>query len=183
MFRRKNTVKWQDIAKRDDFSFECPITGSSIWIIEFIEIYGPFLETLDGRDGESYVDEFFCLNPVNNTQWVFVDSDAKLDFYDLCEEMGLNADLKCIREGTFSEQTIEVKKRGLNEKEVIAKERQRKIASAKKQISAEDRADKIRISRLASIGKLMALLKEEENEQKIKRIQEKIAKIQSQLDN
>ena len=49
-------VTWNDIKDDESMMFECPITGGHIWIIDFKDIYAPFLETLNGFDPDGLAD-------------------------------------------------------------------------------------------------------------------------------
>lgn len=179
-----SNVKWDEVKNDLSYTFECPITGAHIGTQEFGEIYGKFLETLNGKDpdgipdAESYVSEFFEISPVNHFHWGFRDNAAKVDFYDLCNEMGLMPEIGTIRDGTFAEKP---KKKPLTEKEIEARNKQREQMLEKRKLSENDKESKIRASRLASLAKLKEQIQKEQDNKKKAKLETKIQKIQAQL--
>lgn len=190
-----NRVKWDDIKTDKELTFECPITGHGILLEFFEESYGPFLETLNGQDYESYITEFFEKSHINTNHWGFVDTDAKLDFYELCEEMGLGPDLQIIREGVEGDQLqesirtkkmlssdeqqkmLDEKRQAIDKQKALAEEHRKK-----KELSTDAKAEKIKTARQASLIKLNEQLANlTEGDPKRKTILEKISKIKDQL--
>lgn len=169
---------WQKVVTQSDYTFEDPICCSHVDITVYSEMYGPFLNTLDGQDEISYVDMFFRKSPVNVFHWEFIDSDARADFVDICQEMGLIDDLQKIREGTsgipkkpdVSVTVIEIPRQPIKQKEV------------KKSISEDEKKERILAQKLNTIDILLkqselATLsqdKREKNKQKIQRLYEQI---------
>lgn len=98
---------WVQIKEEDGGSnlicFQCPISGGLVDIESYFSLYGPFLETLDGRDMTSFIDFFFKRSPVNTMFWEFVDDDAQNDFIDFCAELNLMPAIKNIQFGDWGD--------------------------------------------------------------------------------
>ena len=112
---KKYIMTWKNYDWKKIDQIRDPVYESYIPVREFLQIYEPLLYTLDGRDLSSYIDFFFRPSPVNKGILEFCDEDARLDFRDFAEEMGLIAKLEEIMEGEDSKDKL---KRKQEEKEV-----------------------------------------------------------------
>lgn len=169
MYEYRNTLimslVWSEVTS--DSEFECPVTGGSLPIETYEEMFGGFLRTLDGRDMTSFVDFFFQRSPVNECRWEFKDEDAKLDFIDLCKEMALLPDLDLVHSGDwYLRLTKEDRKRELQ-----------KNRAPKPKLDTAAKQGKIAQQRLATLQKLEAELASVKDENKKNKIKEKIKKI------
>jgi hypothetical protein len=100
---------WLTFKTKNDISkllFEDPVYSTYTDGDTFVSIYGQALETFDGLDECSYFDFYFELSPVNQTIYLFRDSDAKLDFRDLAIDLELIPKIQEIMEAETAEQKI-----------------------------------------------------------------------------
>ena len=147
---------WRKIVTTQrDCTFEDPICCSQVDITVYTEMYGPFLDTLDGQDELSFVDMFFRKSLVNTFHWEFIDSDARADFVDMCQEMGLIDDLKRIREGTSTLNIIEKSKTKTQTKTQTQKIEEKPKA---KPLTEHEKKEKILAQRLHTIDILQQQL-------------------------
>lgn len=180
------SLVWNNIIKHsDEYTFECPITGSGIDTSEYHAVYGPFLETLDGRDLSSYVDFFFERSPINRYHWMFVDEDAKADFVDFCLEMKIIPELDLIKSGDLW--LKKMNQREIEREKEKQREEQKKKQKGKKKMTSGEKQEKIRQQCQISLENLENELKklkleEDDSEEKIKKVQGKILKIRRQLE-
>lgn len=65
----------------------------------FAKAFQPVLNELDGSDPSSFIDFFFCESPMREGLWEFVDEDARLDFFDYCQDLGCSPSLEEIQAG------------------------------------------------------------------------------------
>lgn len=192
---------WRNVIRqhKDEWTFECPITGGGINVMEYHEVYGPFLETLDGRDLSSYVDFFFERSPLNRFHWAFVDEDAKADFVDFCLEMKAIPELELIRSGDHwlkkmdQQEEERVEKIEKEKQKADQKRKQQEKQKAKKKMTPEEKKEMIRQQCQASLTKLESELETElaksesssvlsSDGEKVKKLQEKILKVKNQLE-
>lgn len=170
------SIIWRTLSAIQDDTFQCPITKGQVDFSDFMAIYGPFLETLDGRDCSSYVDFFFCRSPINRMHWEFVDEDARMDFIDLCRDMDLIPEMKDILDGSWSEKD-KVKRKSTTIKIKTVPKQQ----IAKKPISNEEQMLRIQKSRIETLSKLQEQLDKAKDSETKSRIQTKLDKIKEQL--
>ncbi len=83
---------------------EDPLTSNHLVVESFIDIYGPLLETMDGRDMASYIDFYFERSHANQLVLVFTDENARIDFREEAEMMGLIPSMKAVMEGESAQE-------------------------------------------------------------------------------
>jgi hypothetical protein len=187
------SLEWRKVSQDDDYCFQCPISGAIVHITTYSDLYGPFLETLDGRDLSSYIDFFYRKSPVNQLLWEFVDEDARLDFIDLCQEIGLMPDIQRIQFGDWDCDSSEKTKKKKNPKpksksntpnDSVPQIQQniiKNIINAKP--TESEKIDKIKQSRIESIKKLEEQLQKAQEGDAKNRLEAKINKIKLQLES
>jgi len=167
------TYNWDDVRCIED-----PVHSAYIDLDNYFKMFGPLLRTFDGSDADSHITEFFVKSPVNSSILTFVDEDSRLDFQQLAIEMKLIPQIKEI----FHGETNEEKQKRL-EREFMEKRSSRK-QPRKRMILSESEISDIKMMQMAkTMDKLVQRLKNEENPNIRKRINDKIQRMNSHMRN
>lgn len=127
------TTTWHQFVSRPETHaemFQDPLYETYITSELFVDIYKSLLETLDGRDMTSYFDFFYEPSHVNKSVYVFKDENAKLDFRDFAEDLGLIPKIKHVIVG---EDHNDRRAREMNNKQNKACAQKPKPVSSKKE--------------------------------------------------
>ncbi len=154
---------------------EDPLTSNHLVVESFIDIYGPLLETMDGRDMASYIDFYFERSHANQLVLVFTDENARIDFREEAEMMGLIPLMKTVMEGESAQEKAD---RELHRKAV---EKQKMLRALKASETHAQKHRKMLMTAQASLDLLsIKVLRETDPSKKVK-MEEKIRKITKML--
>jgi len=159
-------------------SIQDPIYHSYISVDVFFNSYQDLLESLNGEDCDSYIESFFTPSVINSRMLVFIDEDARMDFEDLAVEMKLIPSLKEICEG---EDRIDKEARKKREEDNKRSQQIQKTKNPKK-LNSIERSQLRQEQMMKSMNKLRSRMNNESDPAVLKSIQEKMKRINDQLD-
>jgi hypothetical protein len=176
------TIVWSKFDVSSITSIEDPISSGTMATESFIQIYEPFLITLDGRDMMSHVDFFFERSPCNSSILMFLDENARLDFRDEAIEMKLIPPIRDVMVGESEDDKAqrEDDKAQREMDEMLKKksiEKQKLLKSLKAVETNAEKKKKMLITAQKTLFDLDKLLLEEQNPEKRFRLEDKIKKI------
>lgn len=182
-------ISWQTFDITSVTTVDDPVSSGSMAIESFIEIYGPLLVTLDGRDMSSFVDFFFERSPCNRSVLVFVDENARDDFREMAIDMELIPDMKdimvgeSVEEKAKREEAEEIKKEDeALRRKAVEKQRMLKVLKTSTETAHQKQAKMLMTAHKTSIELEKKLMTEPDPEKKT-RLEKKIAKIARLLAN
>lgn len=159
-----NTFEWHTI-----YGIQDPIYESVIDRISYFDTYGPLLETFDGLDVDSFIEEFFRRSPVNETVLIFVDEDSRLDFQYMAIDMELVPPIVEICEG-------ESKKDKIKRKDKTKQQRKPKT------VVSNEGKKKARVKQMEkTITSLQCRIEQETNANKLEKLDIKLRKTKEAL--
>lgn len=155
---------------------EDPVHQSYIDCEVYLEMYGDLMKTFDGSDADSYIDCFYTRSPVNSFMLIFLDEDSRLDFQHLAMEAGLIPRIQEICEGESKKD----KDKRTRQVQVQASQPKRE---KKPVVSREDKHRLRSDQMLKTMDSILAKLAMEEDPDIRSKMNQKLQRIQSELQN